>query len=224
MPFTPYDAANHMLDRAEALLDLARTLTRKPTRDALPPGLASAAGRPVRDDLRRLALVMAVAALDTYMHRLVVSRAYLHEDLPLKLADVTVRFGDLIDQADAAVIAHNEGRRSRPRVAAKRLLRERLLRETFQRPDRVTDALSMAGVPKAWSVIAAAMAGAPKPEDLRSTLNALVERRNAIVHEGDYERLDRPQRSTLNAVTTTEAGNAVDFVRQLIDAIHSVVS
>ncbi len=182
MPFTPYDAANHMLDRAEALLDLARTLTRKPTRDALPPGLASAAGRPVRDDLRRLALVMAVAALDTYMHRLVVSRAYLHEDLPLKLADVTVRFGDLIDQADAAVIAHNEGRRSRPRVAAKRLLRERLLRETFQRPDRVTDALSMAGVPKAWSVIAAAMAGAPKPEDLRSTLNALVERRNAIVH------------------------------------------
>src|SRR4051794_28516274 len=120
MPFTPYDAARHMMDRAEALVDLAGRLSLKEVR-----AVVGRRGRlSVRSDVRRLSIVMAVAALDTYMHRLIVSRAYLHDPMPAALANVTVRFGDLVGQADAAVAAHREGRNTKPRVPAKKLLRE----------------------------------------------------------------------------------------------------
>lgn len=209
-----------MITRARALLALAARLSRKDARDLV----GSEGGRAVRDDLRRLAVVMAVAALDTYMHRLVVSRAYVQAPMPNNLADVTIRFGDLIDQADAAVVAHREGRDTRPRVPAKRLLRERLLRETFQRYERVSEALAMAGKAKSRKDIASAMPGTPKQEEVKTVLDALVERRNAIVHEGDYERLDRPQKARLNDVSPREAREAVKFISDLIDAIHDVTA
>lgn len=116
MPFTPHNAATHTISRARALLELSAQ-----------PGLADG----VRADLRRLSVVMAVAALDTYMHRLVVTRTYEHDVMPGAPENATVTFGELVRQADAAVEAHNAGRNARPRVAAKRILRNRLLRETF---------------------------------------------------------------------------------------------
>ncbi len=88
MPFTPYDAGQDMVGRAQALIELAARLSRTDARTVISP----LGGRPVRDDLRRLAIVVAVAALDTYMHRLVVSRAYSQKQMPSKLANVTVRF------------------------------------------------------------------------------------------------------------------------------------
>jgi hypothetical protein len=220
MPFTPHDAAQHMIARATALVALAARLSRKDARQLV----GTEGGRPVRDDLRRLAIVMAVAALDTYMHRLVVSRAYSQAPMPRTLADMTVRFGDLVNQADAAVVAHREARDTRPRVPAKRLLRERLLRETFQRYERVSEALAMAGKPKSWKEIAKAMPSSPTQEVVKMTLDTLVERRNAIVHEGDYERLDRPQRARVATVSPREARQSVKFISDLIEAIHQVTT
>ncbi len=210
MAFAPYDASVHMIARAEGLLSLATRLTKKNE-------------GAVRDDLRRLAIVMAVAALDTYMHRLIVSRAYDHRVMPPKLADVTIRFGDLIRQAEAAVEARKEDRDARPKVPAKRLLRERLSRDTFQRHERVSEALAMAGKSDSWKLIAAAMPRSPSQEKVKAELNALVDRRNAIVHEGDYKRLDRPQRAMLNEIKLREAQNSVKFVSDLIQAIHDVI-
>jgi hypothetical protein len=139
-----------MIGRARALIDLAARLSRKDARDLI----GGRADRVVRDDLRRLAVVVAVGALDTYMHRLIVSRAYKQKPMPRKLADVTIRFGDLIEQAETAVAAHREGCDTRPKAPAKRILRERLLRETFQRHERVSEALAMAGKPQSWDEIA----------------------------------------------------------------------
>jgi hypothetical protein len=209
-----------MIGRAEALVALSARLSRVDARQLL----GDRVGRTVRDDLRRLAIVMAVAALDTYMQRLVVSNAYKQTPMPRKLADVTIRFGDLIELADAAVVASREDRNIRPRVPAKRLLRERLLRETFQRYERVGEAMAMAGKAKSWEDIAAAMPGGLTQEAVRSSLNSLVERRNAIVHEGDYERLDRPQRATVTRVSPREARQSVKFISDLIGAIHQLTS
>jgi hypothetical protein len=165
---------------------------------------------------------VALAALDTYMHRLIVSRAYEHKEMPRNLAGVPIRFEDLIAQADAAVEARKEGRATRPKVRAKRILRERLAFETFQRYDRVGDALAMAGKPKSWAAIAAALPGSATPETLKDELNRIVDRRNAIVHEGDYVRQDRPRGATKVTITGTEARRCVRFVSELIDAIHNV--
>lgn len=175
--------------------------------------------------MRRLSVVMAVAALDTYMHRLVVERVYAHEDLPRGLARLDVPFESLLEQADATKTAARQAPHSpRPRVAVKRLLRDRLLRETFQNADAVARALSFTGQSGVWAAIAAELS-APQPvPELKSRLDEIVRRRNQIVHEGDYRRLEKPRDSKRNPISSRQAQSDIDFIARLIDAIHAVVS
>lgn len=183
MAFSPYDAARDTLSRARDLLD-------------------AASGQPdsVASDMRRLSIVMAVSALDTYLHRLVVARVYEHKKLPGGLASLSVTFSQLLAEADASVDARKQAKAHRPRVRAKRILRDRLQRETFQNSEDVSRALGMAGKHRSWSHIAAAMSGSTRGDSvaLRAQLDAYVKRRNAMVHEGDYERKERPQNPTRN--------------------------
>lgn len=179
----------------------------------------------LRADLRRLSLVMAVAALDTYMHRLIVERAYSHEPLPPALAKLDIRFDQLLEQADATgVAARSEPHNSPPRVGTKRQLRDRLLRETFQSFDDVSRALSMAGQTKKWEAIGKEMDPPITPNQVRVRLNGVVTRRNKIVHEGDYERMERPRGAARNGMSHSDAQSNVEFMGELINAIHAVVS
>jgi hypothetical protein len=137
MPFTAYDAAIDAVERARALLAGARPTGRPAMRRArgVRPSTLPAA---TRQDMRRLSIVMAVAALDTYMHRLILERVYTHEDLPGALARLGMAFQDLLNQADATGhAARQPPDNPRPRVGVKRVLRDRLLRETFQSYDDV---------------------------------------------------------------------------------------
>lgn len=208
MAFTPYDAGQHAIGRARALLDLSgdKTLT------AL-----------IRADLRRLSIVMSVAALDTYLHRLVVARCYEHDELPASLAKLSVTFEQLLSKTDEiGEAARRDPHSPRPRVALKKELRQRLLRETFQRAEDVGRALGMAGKPKAWDKIASAYTPRQSSADLQARLNGIVARRNQIVHEGDYLQLDRPQKAKRNDLSTAQARQSIDFLDRLINAIHAI--
>ena len=210
MPFTPHDAALDALDRAKALL--AGSIRPR-----------SAVSGPVRSDMRRLSIVMAVAALDTYMHRLIVARVYEHDVLPNGLARLDVRFDSLLEQADGwAAAARAAQHQPRPRVAVKRLLRDRLLRETFQSYEDVSKALGMAGLSGNWTAIGGQMTPVLQPQDIRSGLNAIVQRRNQVVHEGDYERLEKPRSARRNGVSVASARSDIEFITQLVNAIHVV--
>jgi len=175
--------------------------------------------------MRRLSVVMAVAALDTYMHRLVVERAFTHEQIPGGLARLDVPFADLLRQADETkAAARAQPHNSRPRVGIKRQLRDRLLRETFQSSDAVSRAFGMAGRSGEWHAIAAEGSTPRAPADIKARLDGIVTRRHQIVHEGDYERLERPRTAKLNGITQKQAESDIAFIASLIDAIHVVVS
>lgn len=88
MPFSPYDAATHLIGRANAVL-----------------AHVPAAPTAIRKDLCRTGVVMGIAALDTYMHRLIVHRAYDHNQLPGKLADLDLSFAYALQQADESATA-----------------------------------------------------------------------------------------------------------------------
>jgi len=212
MPFTPYDAGSHAIGRARELLQGSRR--------ASSPSLSVMA----RIDIRRLSLVMAVAALDAYMHRLIVDKVYAHQQLPGGLARLDVSFEQLLGQADlAAVAARNPPHRSRPRVGVKRQLRDRLLRQTFQGFEDVSKALGMAGRRGNWDQIGGQMDPPLTRIEIRKRLNSIVMRRNQIVHEGDYRRLERPRNATRNSLTFGQAKADLEFIAQLIDAIHATV-
>jgi hypothetical protein len=179
----------------------------------------------------KLSVVMAVAALDTYMHRLIVERVYTHPKLPgggLRLpgglARLDLPFVEFLAWADeAGAAARSAPHNSRPRVQVKRQLRDRLLRETFQRYDDVSRALGMAGVGGNWNAIGANLDPPLEPKEIGERLDAIVMRRNQIVHEGDYRRLERPQDAHQNPVNFVQARSDIDFISDLIDAIHAVI-
>lgn len=213
VPFTPYDAATHAIRRSRRLLDSAR------------PGGSAKLPAIVRGDMRRLSIVMAVAALDTYMHRLIVERAYQHgEQLPGALARLDVPFAELLAQADATKTAASAAsHKTRPRVAIKRLLRDRLLRETFQRYEDIGRALGMVGRSGLLPTIGQQMSPPLLPKEIRDRLNGIVTRRNQIVHEGDYRRLERPRDAARNAIRHSQARLDINFIADLINAIHTIV-
>lgn len=207
MPFTPHDAALHALQRAENLLAAAGTQG--------VPG-------PVADDMRRSSVVLAISALDTYMHRLVVDRSSIWDSLPAKLASTHIRYDQLVEEAHATYEAARKGQHNpRPGVRVKRFLRDQLLARTFQSPREIDEALRMTGATEFWGPIGTTLGLSKKQIEAR--LNPIVMRRNQIVHEGDYWRMQKPQVARLNTLTTTEARGHISFLRDLVNAIHAAV-
>lgn len=210
MSFLPVQAAESCLRRARRFLQLAD--------QTLPVNR-------VKNDLRRMALVMAVAAIDSYMHAIVlrrISAVRKTSDLPKPLARLDIAFSDVAALADSSIEAQRAKRSSRPWVHVKNFLQQRLLQETFQSYDQVAIAMAMAGISKAPSKIATELGNTPL--QLKTRLNALVHRRNQIVHEGDLKRKARPRRLQFNGVTHTDVVTDLDWVESLIEAIERVVA
>jgi hypothetical protein len=164
---------------------------------------------------------MAVAAIDTYMHRLVLRRvSTVRGELPKALRDLDVNFARLVELADTTVEGQRAKKKTRPWVAVKHALQERLLRETFQSYDAVANAMSMAGVKKGWSNVATYLGWTA--DDIKTRLNAIVHRRNKIVHEGDLRRMARPQSIQHSPIDLTAVGSDIDWMEQLLAGIAHV--
>lgn len=209
LPFLPKQAADSCIKRARRFLELAES--RSSTR--------------ARNDLRRMALVMAVAAIDSYMHALVLRRiadVRKSADLPKALARLEIPFSEIAGLADASIKAQRERRASRPWVQVKASLQQRLLRETFQSFDQVATALAIAGIDKGWSKICRELD--ETPETNKAWLNDLVHRRNQIVHEGDLKRASRPRRLRFNEISQNDAEQQIDWVEAMITATETVVA
>ncbi len=204
MPVAPKQVADDCLNRAKQIL-----------------AQAAAAGA-VADDLRRMALVMGVAALDTYMHAVVrTSLPNSHGALPKAIADLDISFSEMAQLADNTVAAQRDNRRSRPWVQVKNALHRKLLKVTFQSFDDVGKAMAMAGVKKGWSKVAGQMGCTV--DEIKTRLGSIVHRRNQIVHEGDLRRLVRPRTVEHNDIDEAEVQDHLDWLEQLIGAIDEIL-
>lgn len=210
MPFRPIDAADACIRRSLRLLDLST---------------ASLPDNKVKNDLRRAAIVMAVAGIDAYMHWLVyqrISAVRREGDIPKSLGKLELPFTDFAALADATVLGRQKQIDSRPWVQVKHALQKRLLKATFQGYDDVATAFSWAGIEKAWTRVAEDMG--TTTTDIKSRLNSVVYRRNQIVHEGDIKRALRPRKLKYNEVDEQQMRLDVDWVNNLIKAIERIVT
>jgi hypothetical protein len=87
-----------------------------------------------------------------------------------------------------SVEARKRSKADRPTARARNVLNEKLLTMTFQNARQVVEALTMIGLSKPWSRIAAAMPNDTTPTEVQRKLNSISHRRNKIVHEGDLRR------------------------------------
>lgn len=191
------------MDRAEALLVYASATT-----DPL-----------VADDLRRSAVALGVASLDTYLHWAIADTPL--DQIPSALKGLDVPFGDLVDLSEAMV---RNRAKIRPKVRARGILERVILRLTFQSSRGVTDAMLILGKRNAFSKIAAEIVPAQGSQDIQERLNRIVYRRNQVVHEGDLQRQSRPQQIKREPADGAAIQGDLDWLRTLITAIDKVLA
>jgi hypothetical protein len=92
---------------------------------------------------------------------------------------------------------------------------------SFQRPDKVADALRIVSDKSLWIEVA------PKLHmpvvDLKTRLNSIIDRRNQIAHEADLDPTD-PTLQTRWPIKRTDTDSAIDFLEQVGDAIFQVIT
>lgn len=157
-------------------------------------------GRVDGSDLYRAALMHGVAAIDSYVHGVVLDRAVdiLLGRLPHVAGSTKVglHFGAVQQILGAPNQADKE-------LAARTHVASRLSLETFQRPDDIAKAMAMVGVPKVWTT---AFPGVGKAKAAMVALGVVVQRRNRIVHQCDADPL------TPGAITTLSDQDALDSI------------
>ncbi len=163
-------------------------------------------------DLLRAQIVLAVSALDHYIHE--ITRLGMLEVLTggRPQTNAFLRFQVTMD---AAMAGFTGGGGSSWFEAE---IREKHGYLAFQHPDKVADAIRLFSPCELWPSVALKL-GLPV-QDVKNRLSLIVDRRNKIAHEAD---LDPSYPGTRWPIYPADATNAVNFIERVCEAIHSVV-
>ncbi|WP_433371747.1 hypothetical protein [Streptosporangium sp. CA-115845] len=163
-------------------------------------------------DMYRSALVNAVAAVDAYVHGVIIDFGV---DIILgrrpagSKGKLGLPVGAIADILTATSAIEQE-------LRARTHVTERLSHETFQKPDDIGNAFALVGLPKLWAAIFGQQAGVEK-----LALGLIVARRNVIVHSCD---VDPALPTTVNGIIDQDAIDALATVERIILEIDRYVS
>jgi hypothetical protein len=96
-------------------------------------------------------------------------------------------------------------------------IRRRLGWQTFQRPDKIKEAVALFNSIKLWQQVSIAMTD--KEQNIINRLNLIVDRRNMIAHEADIEPVYKMKRTISNVDVT----GTIDFIEKLGTTIYNLV-
>lgn len=131
-------------------------------------------------DLFRSALVQAVAALDAYVHGVILDKTVdllMGRSAVTGAARVTLNANEIAD-----LLAEPAG--VQQELLARALVAQRLARDTFQKPDDIAKAYAGVGVRALWTT-----AFPSTSQQVTADLRSAVTRRNDIVHACDSDPL-----------------------------------
>ncbi len=165
-------------------------------------------------DILRAALVLAVSALDYYIHEVVkLGMLEIHQGLrpePPAFSSFQISLGTA-----------REGLKNPPDFGSylEDEIRQRHSYKSFQQPDNIADAIRLISDKKLWQEVGNIM-GRPD-KDIKQELKIIIDRRNKIAHEADID----PTLSLGNrwGIDKIMVGDAVNFIEQVVDSIHSIL-
>ena len=164
-------------------------------------------------DILRAQIVLAVSALDHYVHDL--TRLGMIEVFN-GLRPPTNAFRRFQVTIDAAMI----GLMSRGGNSwFEEEIREKHGYLAFQHPDKIADAIRLFSPCELWPSIASRFG--LSVQDVKNRLQLIVERRNKIAHEAD---LDPSYPGIRWPISHSDAENTVKFIEDLCEQIHSLVA
>jgi hypothetical protein len=158
-------------------------------------------------DILRAQYVLAVSALDHYVHE--VARLGMLETfdgnrtpspayLRFRISMNCFGMGPTITRADFEAE-----------------IRDQHSRLSFQQPDRVADGIRLIKELNLWVAVARRLG--VTPEQLKQRLLLIVDRRNKIAHEAD---LDPTYPKTRWPISPTDVDGVVQFLGDVVEAIH----
>lgn len=193
-----YDHFEIHLNRARDLIALGQSIG------------ALTTGRVDASDIYRASLVQGVAALDHYVHGVVLDRSVdiLLSRMPAPAA--ASKIGLPVSAVQEILEATSEATREQ---LARTHLVAKIGRETYQRSSAIGDGLASVGVSQVW---ANGFTGPPRPHLL--ALDLVVARRNRISHECDA---DPSAPETVVPLPAADAIDSLDVVEKCAAAIDS---
>jgi hypothetical protein len=180
-------------------------------------GLYGALGQisvPVLDetDLLRAQFVMAVSALDRYIHEITRVGMLESYDERRPRTNAFLRFQVGME----GVMTRLDDLSGNTWFEAE--IRERHGYQAFQHPEKIADAVRLFSSCELWPSVASQLG--LSVQEVKSELSLIVERRNKIAHESD---VDPGFPGARWPISPLDSANAVSFIEDISEAIHIVV-
>jgi hypothetical protein len=172
-------------------------------------------------DILRAALVLAVSALDYYVHEVVkLGMLEIHQGIrpePPAFAKFQINLGSAREglSVDVSLDYWLEDE-----------IQQRHSYKSFQSPKNIAEAVKLISDKKLWEEVGKVMNRTAKDvkqgaEDVKQQLGIIVDRRNKISHEADIDpTLGLGNRWNINEA---DVNNAVDFIEKVVESIHSIL-
>jgi len=167
-----------------------------------------------KSDLLRMSLVLIVSALDYYVHE-VVKHGMVESYLGKRpKTDKFKKFSIPLDRFLHTNVADP--------VIVQEWLKDEIERQfgwrSFQKPDRISEALKYVKEGDPWSAVATALSR--QREGIIAHLNTIVDRRNRIVHEADVDPISRERCD----ITKEDVKKSLEFVRKVVKALNDYIN
>ena len=165
-------------------------------------------------DMLRAALVLAVSALDYYIHEVVrIGMLEIHGGQRPEPPAFS-RFQISLGNARAGI---NAGQNIDSWLEDE--IRQSHSYKSFQSPKAIADAVRLISDRKLWEEVSTNMSS--PAQDIKQQLSLIVDRRNKIAHEADIDpTLSIGNRWPIDELLVNEA---VDFIEQVVESIHKIL-
>jgi len=164
-------------------------------------------------DILRAALVMAVSALDHYVHeiaRIGMLEVY-HGNRPETLA--FLRFDISLESARLGIAASTSDDWLDNEIRTRHSWR------SFQRADKIADAIRLVSDVKLWEEVANHLG--KTSQDVKKQLKLIVDRRDKIAHEAD---MDPSFPGSRWSIDETLVDDAVNFIEQIAETMYNILT
>ena len=163
------------------------------------------------DEILRAQLVLIVSAFDCYMHDCVrIGLMGTYCGLRDNAGPFQVSF-ELLVAIEKGETAQEK------RQLLESALGKKLSEESYHSPKGVEHAMSLIGIKKIWTLLSANMH--MNACDIRTQLGLIVDRRNKIVHEADYNLIT----GLKSPISISHVEAVVDFMDKCVLALDEIV-
>ncbi|MDC8001389.1 HEPN domain-containing protein [Aequorivita todarodis] len=158
----------------------------------------------------RSCIVLTVSALDHLIHELTIVGM---KEIFNGIRPTTPRY----DKQQISLAFFHGISHSPPLISFETELREKLGWQTFQRPNKIKEAISLFHPVQLWQQIAIVLGDSET--NIKNQLNLIIDRRNMIAHEADIEPIYKTKRN----ITDYDVEVSIEFIEKLGDCIYNLV-